>query len=140
MIKLISRFIAVVRAMLDRALSSLFNLLMLLNLVVGISKKQSYISNRIAKETVYSIWISFLTNNVRSPVDKQFKRKQDFVLDTWYDDNKALEIMFKKGYVPVVCPNKNRWRGHYRKRARKSIINIPQISTDKEQEKVALGV
>ena len=32
--------------------------------------------------------------------------------------------MFKKGYVPVVCPNKNKWRGHYRKRARK-IYNQP---------------
>ena len=26
--------------------------------------------------------------------------------------------MFKKGYIPIVCPNKNRWRGQWRHEAR----------------------
>ena len=39
--------------------------------------------------------------------------------DAWFDDNKTFEILFKKGYTPIVCPNKNRWKGYYRKKARK---------------------
>lgn len=40
-------------------------------------------------------------------------------VDAGYDDNKSIEIMFEKGYEPVVCPNKSRWKGYYGKKARK---------------------
>ena len=33
-------------------------------------------------------------------------------------DNKLPRILFKKGYEPIVCPNRNRWKGYWRKKAR----------------------
>ncbi len=58
--------------------------------------------------------------NIRDPVNECLPSGHKIVYaDAGYDDNKTIGILFKKGYVPVVCPNKNRWRGHYRKRARK---------------------
>ncbi len=40
-------------------------------------------------------------------------------LDAGYDDNKTIGLLFGKGYIPIVSPNKNRWRGYWRKKARK---------------------
>ena len=39
--------------------------------------------------------------------------------DAGYDDNKTIGVLFNKGYTPIVCPNKRRWRGYYRKKAGK---------------------
>jgi hypothetical protein len=38
--------------------------------------------------------------------------------DRWYDDNKAMGIMFKKGYKPIVKPQKTRYSGYWRRKAR----------------------
>ena len=81
---------------------------------------QIHIANRISKRTVYPIGASFLKKNVRDPVNECLPSGNKILYaDAGYDDNKTIGVIFKKGYVPVVCPNKNRWRGHYRKRARK---------------------
>jgi len=83
------------------------------------------VCNRIAVGTVYPVGISFQTKTVRDPVNEAVpKGSRLLYADAWYDDNKAIGVLFDKGYIPVICPNKNRWRGAYRKRARK-IYNQP---------------
>lgn len=91
----------------------------------NIKEVEIHVANRVAQGTVYPIGTSFLTNTVRDPVRECLPPGNKLLYaDAWYDDNKALGVMFSKGYIPVVCPNKNRWKGHYRKRARK-IYNQP---------------
>lgn len=90
-----------------------------------IKEIQIHVVNRVAKETLYPIGASFLKKTVRDPVNEALPLGNRILYaDAGYDDNKTLGVMFKKGYIPVVCPNKNRWKGHYRKRARK-IYNQP---------------
>ena len=36
-----------------------------------------------------------------------------------YDAKKAIQVMFEKGYEPLVCPNKRRSGGYWRKKSRK---------------------
>lgn len=91
----------------------------------NIKEVEIHVANRIAQGTLYPIGTSFHTGTVKGAVEECLPPGHRIVYaDAWYDDNKALGVMFEKGYVPVVCPNKNRWRGHYRKRARK-IYNQP---------------
>jgi len=45
--------------------------------------------------------------------------KGELFADSWYDDNKALGIMFKSGYTPIVKPNRNRYHGYWRRKARR---------------------
>lgn len=79
-----------------------------------------HVCNRIAKETVYPVGVSFKTDSVKSPTLEAVPPGTGEILaDAWYDANKALKVMFEKGYEALVCPNKNRWRGHYRKKSRK---------------------
>ena len=86
----------------------------------NIQEIQIHVVNRIARETVYPIGVSFLKKNIRDPVDEALPPGYGRVYcDAGYDDNNAIGVMFKKGYTPIVCPNKNRWRGHWRKKARK---------------------
>jgi hypothetical protein len=86
----------------------------------NISEIEIHIANRIAEGTLYPIGVSFLTDSVRSPVNECLPRGNRIVYaDAWYDDNKAIGVMFQKGYVPVVCPNKRRFSGFWRRKARK---------------------
>ena len=119
--KIISQFINVAGAMLQGYLSSLFTF-------VDATKFSSWkmneinihVCNRIADGTVYPIGISFLTKNIRDPVSEAVPKGNGLAyLDAGYDDNKTIGVMFKKGYTPIVCPNKNRWKGYWRRRARK---------------------
>lgn len=121
MIRILQEFIAIAGAMLDKALSSLFSF-------VDATKFTSWkieelfvtVCNRIAKETVYPIGISFEKKNVASPVNESVPTGSGLLYaDAGYDDNKTIGVLFNKGYTPIVCPNKNRWRGYYRKKARK---------------------
>lgn len=90
-----------------------------------IQEIEIHVANRIAKGTLYPIGTSFCTNIVSGAVQECLPPGYRIVYaDAWYDDNASLGVMFKKGYVPVVCPNKNRWKGYYRKKARK-IYNQP---------------
>lgn len=51
------------------------------------------------------------------------KGNKNLLADAWYDDNKSFGIMFDSGYDPIVKPNKDRWKGHNRKKARKLYFN-----------------
>jgi len=85
-----------------------------------IKEIEFHVCNKIAKETVYPVGISFLKKTVREPVDEIVPPGSGKIYaDAWYDDNKTLGVLFKKGYEPIVCPNKGRWKGYYRKKARK---------------------
>ena len=118
---LIAQFISLAGAMLDKALSTLF-------LVVDATKFSSWsidetnvhVSVRVAKGTVYPIGISFLTESVVKPVSEVVPEGNGLVyLDAGYDDNSTIGVLFEKGYTPIVCPNKGRWKGYWRKKARK---------------------
>ena len=126
MIRLLQRFIAVAGAMLDKTLHSLFTFVDATKFTNWkIQETFVTVCNKIAKETVYPIGLSFKKSNVASPVDEAVPSGNRIIYaDAGYDDNATIGVLFKKGYVPVVCPNKNRWRGHYRRRARR-IYNQP---------------
>ena len=79
-----------------------------------------HVCNRIAKETIYPVGVSFKTESVRSPTMEAVpKGKGKLLADAWYDANKAMKVMFEKGYEPLVCPNKRRSKGFYRRKSRK---------------------
>lgn len=80
-----------------------------------------HVSCRITKETVYPIGLHFgIGKTVKESVEGCLvKGEGDLLADAWYDDNDSLGIMFKFGYSPIVKTNKQRWRGYWRKKARK---------------------
>lgn len=79
-----------------------------------------HLFNRISTETVYPTGISFLTGSVASPTREAIDHGGGkLYADAGYDDNKSIGIMFNKGYEPVVCPNKQRRKGYFRRKARK---------------------
>jgi len=125
--KIITQFICIAGAMLNRYLSSLFTF-------VDATKFSSWkmeevnihVCNKIANGTVYPIGASFITGSIAEPVNEAVPPGDGLAyLDAGYDDNKTIGVMFKKGYTPIVCPNKNRWRGHWRKKARK-LYRMPE--------------
>lgn len=118
---IIAQFISIAGAMLDKALSSLFTF-------VDSTKFSSWkidevevtVCNRIAKQTVYPIGISFLRGEVVNPVKEAVPQGRSFLYaDAWYDDNATIKELFEKGYFPVVCPNKRRYHGYWRRKARR---------------------
>jgi len=79
-----------------------------------------HLFNRISPKSVYPTGISFLTGSLASPVGEAIDQGGGkLYADAGYDDNKSIGIIFGKGYEPVVCPNKSRWKGYFRKKARK---------------------
>lgn len=118
---LIAKFIAVAGAMLDKLLSSLF-------IVVDSTKFTSWhieevevhVCNRIAKGTVYPIGISFVTSTFAEPVNEAVPDGDCIAyLDAAYDVNDVFKVLFGRGYTPIICPNKNRIDGFYRRKGRK---------------------
>ena len=86
----------------------------------NIEEIEVHVANRIAQGTLYPIGTSFITETVNGAVNECLPPGHRIVYaDAWYDDNRSLGVMFKKGYVPVVCPNKRRSKGYWRKKARK---------------------
>ena len=86
----------------------------------NIKEVKVHVANRIAQGTLYPIGTSFHTKTIRDAVNECLPPGYRVVYaDAEYDDNKSLGIMFKKGYVPVVCPNKRRSKGYWRRKARK---------------------
>jgi hypothetical protein len=64
--------------------------------------------------------MSFQTHSVAAPTkEAAMLGSGELYADAWYDNEKTIGVLFKKGYTPIICPNKNRWRGHYRKKARR---------------------
>ena len=85
-----------------------------------IEEIEVFVCNRITKETVYPVGVSFLKGSVLAPVKEIVCRGEGKLLaDAWFDERKTIEFLFKKGYIPLICPNKRRYRGYYRKLARK---------------------
>jgi hypothetical protein len=84
------------------------------------------VCNHVAYKTVYPVGISFRKGSVLAPVDESVPKGEGKLLaDAGYDDNRAIRNMFEKGYTPIVCPNKNRIRGYYRRKARK-LYRLPE--------------
>lgn len=83
-----------------------------------------HIVNRIKKGFVYPVGSSLITTTVAEPTKEAAPiGRGNFYGDAWYDDNNTIGVLFNKGYTPIICPNKNRWRGYYRKKARKLYSN-----------------
>ena len=106
---------------LDKHLRKIFNFVDATKFTTwNVKEIQIHVANRIAKETVYPIGVSFLKKNIRDPVNEALPQGYGRVyLDAGYDDNKTIGVLFNKGYYPVVCPNKNRIHGYWRRKARK---------------------
>lgn len=78
-----------------------------------------FVCNKISKETIYPVGASFLKGNVLAPVKEIVTHGDgEFLADAWFDERKTIEFLFKKGYVPLICPNKRRSKGYYRKISR----------------------
>src|SRR3989344_5048795 len=118
---IIAKFINIAGAMLQKYLSSLFTFVDATKFSDWhMNEINIHVCNKIANRTVYPIGISFLTKSVAEPVSEAVPEGNGLAyLDAGYDDNKTIGVMFQKGYTPIVCPNKNRWRGYWRKKARK---------------------
>ena len=118
---IIAQFINVAGAMLEKYLSSLFTFVDATKFSDWhMNEINIHVCNRIANGTVYPIGLSFTTGSVAQPVSEAVPSGNGLAyLDAGYDDNKTIGVMFQKGYTPIVCPNKNRWKGYWRKKARK---------------------
>ena len=78
-----------------------------------------FVCNKITKETVYPAGASFLKGSVLAPIKEIVMRGEgEFLADAWFDERKTIEFLFKKGYIPLICPNKRRSKGYYRKLSR----------------------
>lgn len=84
-----------------------------------------HIVNRILKGAVYPVGASLITRSVAEPVEEAAPLgKNNLYGDAWYDDNDTIGVLFNKGYAPVICPNKNRSSGYWRKKGRKLYRNL----------------
>jgi hypothetical protein len=120
MAMLVSRLISIAGAMLNKVLSTEFTFVDATKFTNWtIDEVYLTVCNKIAKGTVYPVGISFKKGSVELPVNESVPAGAGkLYADAGYDDNKTIGVLFKKGYVPIVCPNKNRWRGFYRHKAR----------------------
>ena len=77
-----------------------------------------HVCNRIATETIYSVGVSFKTDSVKSPTEEAVPDGEgELLADAWYDERKTIQLLFEKGYEPLICPNRRRSRGYYRKKS-----------------------
>ena len=74
----------------------------------------------IVQGTVFPISIFFGSTSPSVAVGNTLiPGKGELMMDRWYDDNTAIGIAYAQGYLPIVKLNSNRFRGHYRRKARK---------------------
>lgn len=74
----------------------------------------------ITRKTVFPTSVFFGSVSPSKAVNEVlFKGKGEIMCDKWYDDNKAMGIMFEYGYIPIIKPNSGRYHGHWRRKARK---------------------
>jgi len=120
--KIISKLISIAGAMLEQLTKKLFAFVDSTKFTSWkIQETEVFVCNKIATGTVYPVGISFQTQTVRDPVNEcvPFADGDEKLYgDAWFDDNKTIGVLFRKGYTPIVCPNKNRWRGCHRHKAR----------------------
>ncbi|MGB9708222.1 MAG: transposase [Candidatus Pacearchaeota archaeon] len=127
----VAQIIAIAGALLDRLLSTMFSVIDSTKFTSwNIEEAEIFVCNKIAKRTVYPVGISFNNESVASPVDEAVPpapptKEKLLYGDAWFDNNEAIGILFRKGYTPIICPNKNRWRGYYRKKARR-LYRMPE--------------
>lgn len=120
----VKKIIAIAGAILQRILSSLFTFLDSTKFTgweteENIKLVEVTVCNKIAKGTVYPVGISFLRDTVVSPVKEAVPKGTGKIkADAWYDEIETIKHLFKIGYTPIICPNKNRIRGFYRQKAR----------------------
>lgn len=120
---IIAKFIVLAGAMLQKSLSSLFTFVDFTKFTGWDVKEMKLVEvtvcNKICNQTVYPVGISFLRDCVVSPVNESVPNGDgDALADAWYDEIETIKSLFKKGYTPIVCPNKNRYSGFYRRKAR----------------------
>ena len=120
---IVARFISIAGAMLQRVLSMEFSFLDSTKFTGWNVKEMKLIEvtvcNRICNQTVYPVGISFLRSDVVSPVRESVPNGTGKIkADAWYDEIETIKHLFKIGYIPIICPNKNRINGFYRKKAR----------------------
>lgn len=120
----VRKIIAVAGALLENILSSLFTFVDSTKFTGWDVKEMQLVEvtvcNRIARETVYPVGISFLRDRVAAPVQEAVPEGSgDALADAWYDEIETIKALLWKGYQPIICPNKNRIRGYYRRIARK---------------------
>ena len=74
----------------------------------------------ITKKTVFPTSIFFGSVSPSKAVGNTIVLgKGELMADRWYDDNKAMEIMFESGYTPIIKPNSGRYHGYWRRKARR---------------------
>lgn len=74
----------------------------------------------ITEETVFPVSVFFGSVSPSKAVKGTILQgKGELMADRWYDDNKAMGIMFESGYIPIVKPNSGRYHGYWRRKARK---------------------
>jgi len=122
--KLEEVYIALVRRMGQLLLSSLKPLFKVIDSTKFVTWKQREVEfhtlTAITKETVFPISIFFgSANPSRAVSNTLIQGKGELMADPWYDDNKAMGIMFQKGYIPIVKPNSGRYHGYWRRKARR---------------------
>ena len=79
-----------------------------------------YFCNRIIKGSVYPVGISFIRSTIADPVNESTPFGVGNIYgDAEFDNNATIGVLFKKGYNPIVSPNKNRSKGYWRRKARK---------------------
>ena len=127
---IIAQFISIAGAMLQKYLSSEFTFLDSTKFTGWNVKEMRLIEitvcNRICNQTVYPVGISFLKEHVVDPVIEAVPNGTGKIkADAWYDEKKTIKALFDKGYIPIICPNKNRIRGFYRQKARE-IYRMPE--------------
>jgi len=127
---IIAQFISIAGAMLQKYLSSAFTFLDSTKFtgwdVKEIKLIEITVCNRICNQTVYPVGISFLKEHVVDPVIEAVPDGIGKIkADAWYDERKTIKALFDKGYIPIICPNKNRIRGFYRQKARE-IYRMPE--------------
>ncbi len=126
----VRKIIVVAGAILQRILSSLFTFLDSTKFtgwgVKDMKLIEVTICNKIANGAVYPIGISFLRNTVVSPVKEAVPSGTGKIkADAWYDEIETIKRLFKIGYIPIICPNKTRYSGYYRRKARE-IYRLPE--------------
>jgi len=127
MLKIIQQFICIAGALINQALSSLFTFVDSTKFTSwNINEINVTVCNKIANQTVYPIGISFKKIDVVSPVNEAVPSGDGkLYADAWYDEIETIKSLFKKGYTPIICPNKTRYRGFYRRKARK-LYKMPE--------------
>ncbi|RLF51528.1 MAG: hypothetical protein DRN24_04800 [Thermoplasmata archaeon] len=70
---------------------------------------------RISKESVYPVSIYFGKVSSSKAVPRVITNGNGFILaDRWYDVNDVYRIVYKKGYIPLIKPQRTRGRGYWR--------------------------